>query len=299
MTENMNSPENLKIVGFGAGLGNQMFQYAFSLRIPNVIYDASSYQTNHYRSFDLELYDIKCRYATPEQVKLCRKEVKFKNPLPRFLRQKLKMKRYIYLVRTTAVEKRINQYEAELQQRKGPVYWEGAFQTEKYFKEQRPRLLQDLRLKQPLPEENQKMLAKIKSCNAVGVHIRRGDYLNPKGPFVYLDLDYYERAMSYIAKKVENPHFFIFSNDPEWVKANLKAPYPLTIVDINGEKTGYFDLELMRNCRHNIIANSSFSWWGAYLNETPEKIVVAPKQWFKPDAMEYSEDIVPEEWIKM
>ena len=102
--------------------------------------------------------------------------------------------------------------------------------------------------------------------------------------------------MKYIAERVKSPHFYIFSNDFDWVKENVKSEFPLTIVDINDEKHGYFDLELMRHCKHNIIANSSFSWWGAWLNKNPDKIVITPCKWF---ANNKQTDIIHKNWKRI
>ncbi len=304
MAENLSSNETtstpLRIVCVGGGLGNQMFLYAFGLAVgDDVLFDTTVFQRNHYRSFDLALYNIEKRFATPEQLAQLKKEIRVKNFFPRFIREKFHMKRWWYFHTDRVEEKQLNRYQPELLSRKGPVFFAGAFQSEKYFKKLRPKLLHDLTLSEPLDEPNRKMLEKIKSSQAIAVHIRRGDYLNKHSPFTYLDKDYFLNAMNYVAERIDNPSFFIFSSDMDWVRDNIKTAYPQTFVDINDEKHGYFDLELMRNCKHNIIANSTFSWWGAWLNPNPDKIVVAPKQWFLPDAAEYSGDIVPDEWIKM
>lgn len=294
------SPDKpLRIVRLGGGLGNQMFQYAFGLAAGDVLWDNTSFLTNHYRSFDLGLYNISGDFASNEQIKKCKNEIRFKNILPRSIRKKFNLGKFIYLKTNRVCERQINRYEPELLNKDGDVYYDGVFQTEKYFKPLRERLLHDFTLTKPLDAANLDMLAKIRAADAVAVHIRRGDYLNPRSPFTYLDKDYFLNAMDYIGKRVDKPHFFIFSSDTDWVRTNIQTAYPQTIVEINDEKHGYFDLELMRNCRHNIIANSTFSWWGAWLNTNPDKIVVAPKQWFRPDAAEYSGDIVPNDWIKL
>lgn len=293
------SNKTLRIVRISGGLGNQMFQYAFGVAANADLFDVTGFQTNHYRNFDLDLYNIERNFATEKQVRGCLNEVRLKNILPRFIRKCLKMDKYVCLRTNRAKEKQINRYQPELLQLSGNVYYDGFFQSDKYFKPFREKLLHDFRLKEALDEANKQMLERISQNNAVAVHIRRGDYLHKKSPFTYLDTDYYQKAMAYIAERVENPHFFIFSNDAEWVRQNIHTSLAQTIVEINDEKHGYFDLELMRNCRHAIIANSTFSWWGAWLCTNPDKIVVAPKQWFRPDADEYSGDIVPDEWVKI
>ena len=150
----------------------------------------------------------------------------------------------------------------------------------------------------PFDEENQLILDKILETNSVSLHIRRGDYVS----LDYVNkihgvcaLDYYKRAIEYITKRVNPPHFFLFSDDIDWVVENLKMEHPFTVVDINKGK-GWLDMNLMKQCKHNIIANSSFSWWGAWLNENPQKIIIAPEKW---TARKQKCDIVPLGWVKL
>ena len=141
------------------------------------------------------------------------------------------------------------------------------------------------------------MLEQIKSGTSVSMHFRRGDYLKARNQKVYgsCSMDYYKNAVKLMKEKIkEDFTLFIFSDDPIWVKKNANFDCKTVVVDINSGKHGWFDLELMKNCNHNIIANSSFSWWGAFLNENSEKIVVAPEYWqanFKSNS-----DIIPENW---
>lgn len=141
------------------------------------------------------------------------------------------------------------------------------------------------------------MLEKIQNTNSVSLHIRRGDYLQCER-FIECSLKHYYDAIDYIEQQTakKNLTIFCFSDDIQWVKENLKINYETYFVDINKDINSYFDIELMRNCKHNIIANSSFSWWGAWLNENPNKIVIAPTQWYKNEPLY---DIIPTEWIKL
>ena len=138
----------------------------------------------------------------------------------------------------------------------------------------------------------------IKNCESVCIHIRRGDYMEKRYENTYAifeNLTYYHKAVSLMNEKVANPHFFIFSDDPQWVKQNLNLPNS-TYVEHNKGKNSFRDMYLMSLCKHNIIANSTFSWWGAWLNRNPEKIITIPQPWMK--SMD-CEGIYPKGWIQI
>ena len=133
------------------------------------------------------------------------------------------------------------------------------------------------------------------------MHIRRGDYVsNPTTNKLHgtCSLEYYHNAVDIIAAKVSNPHFFIFSDDHEWARNNFKIDYPLTFVAHNNAGKNYEDMRLMSLCKHHIIANSSFSWWGAWLGSNPKKIVCAPRGWFKDKSLN-TNDIIPSDWSRI
>lgn len=145
------------------------------------------------------------------------------------------------------------------------------------------------------------MIDIIKSCNAVSLHIRRGDYIsNATTNTIHgtCNLDYYKRAVEYIKKNSVSPIFFIFSDDIDWVKDNLHLNEKHYYIDWNNADTNYEDMRLMSLCKHNVIANSSFSWWGAWLNNNPKKIVIAPQKWFN-DSKLNTFDVIPEKRIKI
>lgn len=175
----------------------------------------------------------------------------------------------------------------------------GFFQNEKFFKHYREDILKLFEFKKTLEGKNLILADEIKSLNSVSVHIRRGDYLKAAKSDM-LSNHYYLLSMDYIAQKIENPHFYVFSDDIKWVKDNLKIPYAHTFVDNNQGKNYVHDMHLMSLCKHNIIANSTFSWWGAWLNQNPTKIVIAPNVWLSSKrAYEDTKNIVPAEWIKL
>ena len=178
------------------------------------------------------------------------------------------------------------------------VYLWGLFQNEAYFKKYRKEILKAFRFKNAMSDKNKQLAHSIKNSNSVAVHIRRGDYLAPKAAQHVLSPHYYKLAADYIAKRVKNPHFYIFSDDMAWVKENIKLPYPHTFVEHNHGDFSYNDMRLMSLCKHNIIANSTFSWWGAWLNENPNKIVISPDIWLK-NKTYFIDKIVPKEWIRL
>lgn len=137
--------------------------------------------------------------------------------------------------------------------------------------------------------------------NSVSVHIRRGDYVTKSRynkTYAHCTVKYYENAVDYIAKKFPNPHIYIFSDDTDWIKENIKFPYETEYVTHNIGQNSFEDIRLMSNCKHNVIANSTFSWWGAWLNQNSEKIVVCPDVWFQ-DSRIVQTDIYPKEWIRI
>ena len=180
------------------------------------------------------------------------------------------------------------------------TYLHGYWQSERYFAPIAEALRADLRFTTPLNDANMAMAEQITSAPALSLHVRRGDYV-ALGPHNDVGLPYYAAALDHVLAKTKaqtKPHVFVFSNDPQWVAQNLPLPAAHTIVDINSENDGAFDLHLMSLCDHNIIANSTFSWWAAWLNANPDKTVVAPRQWFAPSARQ-NPDICPAGWTRL
>lgn len=280
------------IVDLIGGLGNQMFQYAFMVAYnkKHLLNARLNKQTfNEYKTwpYQLDIFNINAKFASETGIQ------KFNNaphvpPLHHFSISALRHPRIIS-------ENDNMKYNPLYLRQIGNINFRGYFQTEMYFAKYRDKICRDFTLRIPLNTENLKMRDKICACNSVSLHVRRGDYVKLQHVHGLCSLDYYTRAIDYVAERVDAPHFFLFSDDPKWVQENLNIKHPSTVVDINTASRGYFDMELMRNCKHNIIANSSFSWWGAWLNTNKNKIVIAPNQWF---ADNKPNDIVPEQWIK-
>jgi len=265
----------MKVVSLMGGLGNQMFQYAFGAAwSPRVYYDLSWFKrvkkikAATQRKYELDVFNLK-----------------------------LRKKPWLFSPRRKIVEKPENIFNPEyLAVRHGHL--KGYFQTEKYFTHIRKKLIRDFSLRKPLDAANMKMLARIKEHEcAVSVHIRRGDYVKLTHIHTLQSPEYYTSAMKYLKSAGwGKPHYFVFSDDLDWAVKNVDFGKDFTPVDINDTDAAAFDLELMKNCKHNIIANSSFSWWGAWLNKNPNKIVIAPKIWFGTADMSWA-DIIPKSWI--
>ena len=180
------------------------------------------------------------------------------------------------------------------------AYLAGYWQSERYFQSVDEIIRADFSFKSPLNAKNTEIVHQISQVNAVSLHVRRGDYvLNPITLATHglCSLKYYQTAIQTISKSVDQPHFFIFSDDIAWVKAHLKIPFPCCYLEHNQGAESYNDMRLMSLCQHHIIANSSFSWWGAWLNPSVNKIVIAPKQWFADD--KNISDLLPKMWITL
>lgn len=178
-------------------------------------------------------------------------------------------------------------------------YLIGHFQSYKFFNDYRDSILKEFQFSTKSLSEKTKKMAKVISCNnSVCIHVRRGDYLNG---YYYetlgkvCSIDYYKRAVEYMREMIEEPKFFVFSDDPVYVAQNLQIEDAI-YVDFNKGRDSWQDMYLMSQCKHNVIANSTFSWWGAWLNNNPRKIVVAPRRWF---ANMENDEIVPPEWKRL
>jgi len=178
------------------------------------------------------------------------------------------------------------------------VFFTGTWQSELYFKKIAAQIQKQFVFKAPTDDGNKKLVKEINNCNAISIHIRRGDYLQShwkQSLGVIKDMEYYKAAAAVMESRVSNPRYFIFSDDMEWVKANLPLAGCI-YVDHNKDSSSFADMYLMSLCKHNIIANSTFSWWAAWLNQNPGKIVIMPEKWMNNNACE---GLYFNEWIKL
>jgi hypothetical protein len=176
-------------------------------------------------------------------------------------------------------------------------YWQNA----EYFKDIEKLLHKEITLKNPSSAATRELAQRILCTEAVSIHVRRTDYVNnPQNSAIFAEcsLDYYRDAINVIAGRLSSPHFFVFSDDPAWARESLHSDFPMTFVTHNSARMAEEDLILMKQCKHHIIANSTFSWWGAWLNSYPGKIVIAPLRWYKDDHWN-NRDLLPAEWIRL
>ena len=179
-------------------------------------------------------------------------------------------------------------------------YLSGYWQSENYFKQSEVAIREDFSFVIPLSRENQAIADVMAGCNAVSLHVRRGDYVANAVTNAHhgtCSIAYYESAIKYITERVTDPIFFIFSDDIDWVKSHINMTHKAHFIEHNKGKNSYCDMQLMSLCKHHIIANSSFSWWGAWLGSNPEKIVIAPQQWFAQSAT--PDGLIPASWIRL
>lgn len=182
-----------------------------------------------------------------------------------------------------------------------PLLMEGYWQSERYFVEAADTIRRELTPSAPLEPENAATAAEIDGVEAVSVHVRRGDYVTNATAATFhgtCSLDYYRAAVDLVRQRVARPHLFVFSDDRVWMRDNLHFDLPTTYVSANPPDRGFRDMQLMSRCRHHIIANSSFSWWGAWLNPRRDKLVVAPERWFAGHSNDTS-DLLPQDWIRV
>lgn len=180
------------------------------------------------------------------------------------------------------------------------IYLDGYWQSERYFSSHAEQVRETYRITSSLDASNAALAQQIDATTSVSVHVRRGNFArNPEVNRVHgVDLrEYYRKSIETIGRRLDNPHYFIFSDEPEWVRSYLDIAAPCTVVSHNSGVNSYRDMQLMSLCRHHVIANSTFSWWGAWLNPRPDKIVVAPCQWFANDTP--TNDLIPAAWDRL
>lgn len=268
-------------INLKGGLGNQMFQYATARNL-SIKYKTDLVLNTEYflnipkgdvpRKYQLDIFNIDKNIKIKETI----------NPIKKIW-QKLSLKFFGQKIQIPVAN--------ALLKIGLPVCLNGYFQNEKYFKDIRNILLKEFTLTKQLEVEAEKIKNILEKSESVCLNVRRSDYLRPENikMFGTLNMEYYNNAIEYIKNKIKNPLICVFSDDPEGVKKEFKIDN--VIFAGNDILKDYEQLYLMSICKHNIIANSSFAWWGAWLNQNQNKIIVCPKEW--------SIDKSPKEWIQI
>lgn len=275
----------MNIIRMSGGIGNQMFQYALYLKLVSLgkevkFDDVTEYELDNARSLMLSVFGIDYPKATREElIKITDASMR---PLSRVRRKIFGRKSGEYH------EASIDYDETVLE--KENAYLCGCFQSERYFKDiesqvRRAYQFKDAAIPKELQQKIREYEKRIEESVSVSIHIRRGDYLDAADVYGGICTDaYYNKAIRYMAEKYKNPHFFVFTNDTFWAEKwcevrERETGKRFTVITGTNEETGYIDLMLMSRCKGHIIANSSFSWWGAWLDASSEKCVVAPVKW--------------------
>ena len=287
----MSGRQKLVTACIWGGLGNQLFSYAAARRLAIVnnaelrIDHLSGFRNDKFgRQYALHHFNIPQNLVAPQEAFVSYSQ--FSRVVVRRLSRLLPFSWRPYLMEEQSDfdERLVNL------RLRGDVYLEGYWQSEGYFQDVQQQVREDFKMISPISPDAVDMSTHIGQVEAIGVHVRRLQIDNP------LESDYYFRAIEYIKEQVERPHFFVFSDSPGWAEKNLRFDVPVTYVPQQpGDDSGCIDMWLMSLCKHFITANSTFSWWGAWLGTNPDKIVISPsffKNWGH-------KGLVPDSWIML
>ncbi len=287
----------MKLITLSGGLGNQMFQFALYLQLRATGQSVFLYKNKIMRHRDHGGYDLerlfgvesRCGGLWLTRLLLC----PFWGTLLKHLLFPCKLR-----------ERKLYDYSAYAERLMNPsrlgVHLVGYWQSERFFREVQAEVRRVFAFDEAMVSgRNRSLAAGMRQENAVSLHVRRGDYVTTGFSWMYGDIcttDYYRRAVEYMAGRVVHPVYYVFSDDPEWVRTHLPLPEGAVTVDWNNGRDSWQDLYLMSCCRHHIVANSSFSWWGAWLGTQADTCVVAPAQWVH--HME-APDAAPSSWVRL
>lgn len=295
----------VQIVYLCSGLANRMFQYAFYLSLKNKGYNVKIADNSIVKELKHEDVSITDIFKNVHYKKASKLEIFLMGGSNDIFSRSLRNRFQIYspLYKRTAAK---DGFKKELFQLKHSAFHAGVFQSEKYFEDIKEQIIYSFKF-QPFEEgsNNHLLQLKMEKENSVAIHIRKGkDYLEGAPYQNTCDLQYYINAINYIRSNVQDPIFYVFTDNPSWVKNNLQKYIEYTLIDWNPSigKGNHYDMQLMSLAKHNIIANSTYSWWGAWLNSNPQKIIIGPQIWFNPKLKEFNKkdlQILPDNWIRL
>jgi hypothetical protein len=276
------------IVEISEGLGNQMFQYATGRALAirqhsQLLLNLRWYKLTNYRSYGL------CNFKIQTQ------EADYLTLFPYLRKSQTVLRAITGQNSKNWVTPSSNRFDPSVLNRQGTTYLTGLFQSELYFQNCSDEIRREFQLKDDLPASLKDIQSQMGQTNSVSLHVRRGDYTGVTLNNYALPTEYYLSAMRLVESRIKNPTFFVFSDDPEWVRSNLAIGRSVVVSGVGARD--YEEMHLMSSCQNHVIANSTFSWWGAWLNPKSDKVVVAPKQWFRQGSDLDTTDIVPKSWI--
>lgn len=288
------------IVKLQGGLGNQLFQFAFakalaSHRKDKLYIDTNWFKKNNgatYRQFELHHLGIEFERASNKQLRIFFP----KGAVHKFKKTVKEKFGKVCLIKETQV----SMFQDSLFTLQGDIYLAGYWQSWKYFESISSQIKQQFLLHTNLSPTAQAVLQNIKENTPLSIHIRRNDFANNlaiRKVHGVCSLEYYRKAIRMVRNQHPNIHCFVFTDEPDWAEEKLSSVQNLKIV----RKTkSYEDLFLISNCKHHIVANSTFSWWGAWLCPNPNKLVIAPKQWYADEQLNKTTvDLIPKGWIRI
>jgi len=292
------------IVKLMGGVGNQMFQYAagraLADRLNTVLkMDISGFAAPVWttpRAYQLDQLSITAGVASDSELHAVAASTRKLSGMTWLGKLAGALRRRADL---TIYNETPNCFDSHFMSLQNNTYLCGYWQSQMYFQDISDVVRREFQPCAPWSQRNLELAAQISATDSISVHVRRGDYVNDESARMIhgvCTLDFYQACMRQIECVTEAPHYYVFSDEPQWARDNIKTAFPITIVDHNDPHNAVFDIKLMSLCKHNIIANSSFSWWGAWLNTNPGKIVFAPSKWF---CRKEAKDLLPHSWVKV
>lgn len=284
----------MRIVKLWGGLGNQLFQYVFAQYLEKAtkekVYFVGEQANTNLAHLKINRLNTNIKQSGEEQVKICGNYFKKQYRIKRKLTQLIPFLNAKVLVEHDTTHF-VKGYE-------GHIVYDGYWQDLAYLEGQEAQIQDAFQFKNPALFGQSPYLKMIQEdSGATAIHLRRGDYLQ-SGYHYGLGIDYYQAAIDKICALVSNPTFYVFTNDLDWTKTHLSINSNMVFVDhSNFKEADLFDFYLMSQCKHNIIANSTFSWWSAWLNNYTDKQIVAPSQWYNGQSNILATKLLPNSWV--
>lgn len=292
-------------VALCGGLGNQLFQYATARALAircasSLVLDISWFdEVQLIKHTSIRKYALGSLMLGEHQIKTCSKKKSFVNRVSQLF---VSQGRRVGIKFTdSSFSEQSFRFDERVLRLKAPVRLIGYWQSPRYFNDVETQIRKEITVNGKLNDASIEVLNQIQSTDAICIHVRRGDYVTNKEASSFHGLcsnEYYKNGVNRVAQGLRAPHGFVFTDDPAWVRENLSIGIEFTLVDINSIDEPHLDLCLMSACKHFVIANSSLSWWGAWLSTSPNKKVIAPVRWFADSSIDTT-DLIPDDWSRI